>query len=268
MKTIFLITLLILNTFITNVHAEDAAWTYTGKTGADHWSTLDSNYQICSIGKEQSPINIETTQLQTKNSLQLDYHAAPLEIINDGITVLNIKGRKTIINDGHTLQLNFPEKGPKETIALAGTEYRLVQFHFHTPAENLLNGKQFPMEIHFVHQSKEGELAVIGVWVIPGKANASLEKILNNLPTEKKVLKTVKNINIEPTDFTPQKLTYYRFNGSLTTPPCNEQVSWIVMQTPIEASIEQIQKLREAIGQTNARPVQPLHQRHIYKSSL
>lgn len=267
MKTIIYSLFLIFNFLVASATADidPSSWSYTGKTGPDYWSKLDSSYRTCAIGKLQSPIDVKHTKPQRQNLLQLEYHPAPLQIIDDGLTTLNIEGRKTIVNTGHTLQLNFPENGPIETLSLAGSKYHLIQFHFHMPSENLINGTKYPLEIHFVHQNKHGEVVVAAVFVKEGQTNSTLEKILNNLPEKEKVLKIAKDVDIEPTDLTPKNHAYYGFDGSLTTPPCSEYVDWILMKDPIEASSMQIEQLRKAIGAENARPVQPLNNRVIYE---
>ncbi|WP_139383253.1 carbonic anhydrase family protein, partial [Salmonella enterica] len=123
---------------------------------------------------------------------------------------------------------------------------------------------QYPIELHFVHAKDNGEIAVIGVMVEEGKANEGFETLLNNLPKEvnnsKKIIK-----EIDISDLYPSNKDYYRFSGSLTTPPCSEGIIWIVMKTPITATKQQIEKLEKALGEDNNRPIQPLHGRVIIK---
>lgn len=263
-----ILTLLLLCIFTCNIYAANnstskGAWSYKGENGPEVWGKLDSSYKICSEGKEQSPIDITTTVNQKADDLKIQYQAAPLAIVNEGLTTFNINGKKTVVNDGHTIQVNFPENKVKEVIDDNGERYHLVQVHFHAPSENKLNGNAFAGEMHFVNQTKSGKLLVVGVFIKVGKENTELAKILSNLPSVYNKLTVMENVKINPANFLPQDTAHYKFVGSLTTPPCNEGVQWIVMQQPIEASSEQITQLKQAIGEENARPVQPLNDRKV-----
>jgi carbonic anhydrase len=168
-----------------------------------------------------------------------------------------------MINDGHSIQVNFPAKDIKETLTLAGKPYRLVQFHLHSPSENQWHGRSFPMEIHFVHQSSDGQLVVMGVFVNAGKQNTTFQQLMDHLPQSQGTSFLISGVSVNPANLLPTQRDYYEFDGSLTTPPCTEGVHWIVMAEPITASPAQINSLRNAAGGANARPVQPLHHRTI-----
>lgn len=236
-------------------------WGYTGNIGPSRWGQLDKKFLLCSAGKAQSPINISKKVANIKSALRINYQSAPMTIVEDGATDLMMGSVQTIIDDGHSVQLNFPKA--LESITLDGKDYSLVQFHLHTPSENLWHGRSFPMEIHFVHQGQDGTAAVMGVFVKSGKENAALQKIIDNLPKEKGKERVIPGERLNPMDLIPSKQAYYGFLGSLTTPPCSEDVQWLVMQNPITASPGQILSLRKAMGGTNARPVQPLNGRDI-----
>ena len=160
------------------------------------------------------------------------------------------------------MQLNF-HTDPRESISLNGKDYKLVQFHIHTPSEHLWHGQSFAMEIHFVHQGENGELAVIGVFVKGGAENSALQKIVNNLPERNGIEQTINGEQINPADLLPAKHDYYSYAGSLTTPPCSEGVQWIVLSEPITASPAQILKIRKAAKGANARPMQALNEREL-----
>ena len=198
------------------------------------------------------------------------YQAAPMIIMENGITDLMVGGMQTLINDGHSVQLNFPASQSDEFIVLGDKSYHLVQFHFHSPSENMLHKESFPLEIHFVHQSDDGELAVIGVFVEDGQAgpNPVLQEIVDHLPNDQGQEHTIQGERINPAHLLPTKRDYYSFNGSLTTPPCSQNVQWIVMAHPITASSAQIVRLRREMGGANARPVQPLNGRVISYSEM
>ena len=152
-------------------------------------------------------------------------------------------------------------------IVVDNKEYKLVQFHFHTPSEHQFNGKNFAMELHFVHKDENNQLAGLGLMIKEGTENTYLKKAWNVLPTEK----TIENVKLaEPIDLMsllPKNKNSFRYNGSLTTPPCSEAVKWVVLKEPIEMSKEQIDKFRK-IFPDNHRPVQPLNEREVYRSTL
>jgi carbonic anhydrase len=133
--------------------------------------------------------------------------------------------------------------------------YKLVQFHFHTPSEHRLHGEQFPMELHFVHRNALGELAVVGVFLREGAANPLIQQIWDAVSSEA-------GGQIDPEDLLPQNREYYRYAGSLTTPPCTEGVRWHVLTEPVELSAAQVDEFR-AIFPLNARPIQPLNGRPV-----
>ncbi len=240
----------------------NTAWSYTGDTAPQYWGKLDPTYQTCGVGKEQSPINIQQAVPTKNDDLKTFYQPAPINIIDDGLTQLNIHGQNTIVNDGHTIQLNFPQSGPNESIKINGENYQLVQFHFHTPSETQINGKTFPLEIHFVNQNQSGDVAVIAVFVKQGAYNPALAGILKNSPTTAKQLYTFNNTMVNVPALLPKNQAHYSFPGSLTTPPCTEGLQWIVMQQPIEASAQQLAQFEKVIS-SNARPVQPLNDRKV-----
>src|SRR5262249_27610289 len=142
------------------------------------------------------------------------------------------KSADTIINNGHTIQLNFAEGS---TLALGDIQYKLVQVHFHRPSEHTIGGKQFPMEAHFVHRADSGGLAVVGVLMAEGKPNAAFRDIVRTMPAAEGPAAKA-DPRITPNALLPKKLGYYRYSGSLTTPPCSETVEWLLLTDPIEVS--------------------------------
>jgi len=221
------------------------SWSYSGNTGPSHWGDLSKKYEMCKIGKNQSPINI---------SNEIKAGLTPLNIY------YNVKAYE-FLNNGHTLKAKI-KNGAK--LYIDGKEFKLLQFHFHTPSENTIEGKYFPMEAHFVHASKNGELAVVSVMFKEGKKNPALQKLINNMPIHKGMEKNICDANLKAKDLLPQNLDYYRFNGSLTTPPCTEGVRWFVLKTPVEMSKEQIKEFEKVMGKNN-RPTQPINARMILK---
>ena len=163
-----------------------------------------------------------------------------------------------MVNNGHTIQVNLPAAG---AVTLDGVEYKLLQFHFHTPSEEKIDGKAYPLVAHLVHKNAQGQLAVVAVLFRVGKENTALKPVFEHLPTKES--ETFKlGLDINSADLLPANRAYYAFMGSLTTPPCSEEVRWQVLKTPVELSASQLAAFRR-LYQMNARPVQPLNGRKV-----
>ena len=227
-----------------------ASWSYTGDTGPESWGELDQKYASCVNGSEQSPINIEFSQGEIKEM------AGSLEVLYEPASF-------SVTNNGHTIQVDNASENNK--INLDGTDYRLIQFHFHTPSEHQFNGQQYPLELHLVHQNDNDQLAVLGVMIQEGVENESLRSIWAALPEQKTTNTNFINENINLQDLLPKQPTLFYYDGSLTTPPCTEKVKWVLLEQPIEMSKEQIEVFQEIIPH-NSRPVQPLNEREINKN--
>jgi carbonic anhydrase len=205
---------------------------------------VNEKFNMCSEGKQQTPINIVATK---------DIDLPPLDL-------KYTQGSKSVVNNGHTVQVNIKNGN---TLNIDGVPYELKQFHFHTPSENHINGKSFPLEAHFVHATKDGKLAVVAVLFKEGTMNPTLTKIIKTFPLEEN--KPAKlDLSKEYVDVVmPPKREYYKFMGSLTTPPCSEQVKWFVLKTPQTASKKQIEAMHKEINKNNNRPIQPTNGREI-----
>lgn len=223
---------------------QHAHWGYTGHASAAHWAELDDNFQTCKLGQNQSPINIDTKKVEK----------ADLKPITFGYTA----GGAEVINNGHTIQVNLAAAG---AATIAGSEYKLLQFHFHHPSEEKINDKAFPLVAHLVHKSAEGNLAVVAVLFKLGKENAALKAIFADLPAKEGETKALEG-GFNPADLLPADQAYYAFMGSLTTPPCSENVRWQVLKTPVELSAAQLKAFKK-LYPMNARPVQPLNGRTV-----
>lgn len=221
-------------------------WSYEGDAGPAKWGDLDAANQICSIGTQQSPIDISST---------VSANLFPLEI--------NWADKAdTIVNNGHTIQLNV---GEGSTLKLGGTSFSLVQFHFHRPSEHLIDGKSFPMEVHFVHRMASGTLGVVGVLMQAGSTNATFNRIVTTMPqTEGPAVNA--DPGIDPNALLPAKRRYYRYEGSLTTPPCSEVVDWMVLTEPVTVGADDIAAFAK-LYPMNARPPQKDHRRFVLQSN-
>ena len=219
------------------------AWGYIGQEGPENWGSLSDEFNICQAGNNQSPINLQAAVDADLNPLEINYKDSPLRIINNG----------------HTIQVNYQ---PGSFLTLDGERYELLQFHFHHPSEHKVEGEALPMELHLVHKGDKGNLAVIGVFLKEGKSNPTLQKIWKEMPNIKSSEKTISTVNISASDLLPEDQDYYRYFGSLTTPPCSETVSWIVLKEPVEISTQQVNKFSQ-IFPMNARPVQLVKRRFL-----
>lgn len=218
-------------------------WAYEGEAGPPSWGSADPSFKACAVGKRQSPINIETREAEKGGLKPIGFNwlAGPAEIVNNG----------------HTIQVNLTNSG---SARFDGLEYRLVQFHFHTPSEEKIDSMAKHMVAHFVHRAGDSKLAVVAVLFKLGKENPTLKPVFDNLPAKKGQTFALKELN--PADLIPADPTYFAYAGSLTTPPCTEDVKWHVMRTPIEISYAQLAAFKK-LYKMNARPVQPLNGRRV-----
>lgn len=226
---------------------QPANWSYEGETGPEYWGDLDPTNAVCTNGEEQSPINIEMPKTEKDDDVrELEFNYAPTNF--------------SLANNGHTIQGN--PVSIDNSIVVDGEEYKLAQFHFHTPSEHQFNGQSFDMELHLVHKSANNELAVVGLMIKEGAANTALEQSWKVLPKEVTTKDVKVTEAIDLIELLPENKKNFRYEGSLTTPPCSEEVEWIVLEQPIEMSKEQIDLFRQ-IFEDNHRPVQPLNDREV-----
>ncbi|BCL35845.1 carbonic anhydrase [Nostoc sp. MS1] len=226
--------------------ATSVNWGYIGKAGPEHWGELSPEYQLCGLGRQQTPIDLQIADV--KNVTNQD-----LLSVNYQPTALHL------INNGKTIQVNYQAGS---YLKFGQQQFELLQFHFHHISEHRLNGKSYDMELHLVHRSQNGNLAVMAVFLEAGKFNPTLQIIWDAMPQEKGVETRIKDINIDASQFLPAKHTFLAYSGSLTTPPCSENVLWCVMETPIEASTAQIVQFSQMFP-VNARPLQQLNDRIV-----
>jgi carbonic anhydrase len=145
---------------------------------------------------------------------------------------------------------------------LGGEQYELQQLHFHRPSEDKVNGHSFDLEIHLVHTNARGELAVVAIFAQKGAANETIEKILAATPNTPGPEREVRGFQINASEILPANANYFTYRGSLTTPPCTEGVTWLVLKTPITVSAEEL-KAFAAVFRPNARPIQSLGMRVV-----
>ena len=226
----------------TAAYADKAHWTYSGEEGPAHWGDLSPAFKACSTGRNQSPVNLTGFVESELKPLDIAYKA----------------GGNKVINNSHSVMVSY-QKG--SVLKVDGIDFELKQFHFHAPSENKINGKSYPMEAHLVHMDKDKNLAVVAVMFEEGAANPMLEKVFAVMPQKPGGKDLAQAISVE--GILPKERDYYRFNGSLTTPPCSEGVRWMVLKKPMTASKEQIEKFAHVMHHANNRPVQPLNARAV-----
>lgn len=226
--------------------AEQASdWGYSGDTGPQAWGSLNTEYRTCSEGKNQSPVNLDRFVDGYLERLDQRYKHRPA----------------TITNTGHTMQIT-PKAG--SYLRLDGVRYNLVQFHFHAPSEHHINDKGYPMEVQLVHRDSKGNLVVVAVMFEQQRRNRFLSELWKQMPKKVGESVTLKN-DITPQGLIPSSRHYYRYNGSLTTPPCTEGVRWLVMKWPMNISPKQLKTFQEALAHPNNRPLQPLNARLVVR---
>ncbi len=233
-------------------HAEAPHWGYEGETGPDKWGTLSTEWAPCGSGQSQSPIDIHETAKSDLPALRAAFKPAQLRIIHHAHMA-------DAVNNGHTIQVNYTEG---DVLSVGEEQFQLLQYHFHSPSEHTVEGKHYPMEMHLVHKSADGKLAVVGVFIEEGGHNAAFDPIWASLPGTKGTEYHFENVMVDVNAMLPTTLTSYRYEGSLTTPPCSEGVKWIIMTNPIQLSGQQIGQF-QAIIKGNNRPVQPLNGRSV-----
>jgi carbonic anhydrase len=226
-----------------NKHQSDE-WSYIGESGPGYWGGLRPEYSQCDAGDQQSPINIT-------NTIAADL-SAPLINWSPFIPVIS--------NNGHTIEVK-PVAG--NTVILDGKSFGLVQIHFHHTSEHTINDQQYPMEVHFVHQADDGKLAVLAVLFAEGHANQPLTEIWSAAPAV--IGEISANFTFDPKSLLPIDRQHYRYQGSLTTPPCSQIVNWVVFKQKLTISAEQIAAFATVFDE-NTRDTQPINRRHVLSS--
>ncbi len=224
-------------------YTKTVCWGYEAENGPDVWAQLSPEYRLCCAGIHQSPIDIVNPTPAELSPITFNYCS----------TSLNIH------NTGNTIEVAYQEGS---WIEVDGTKYHLLQFHFHAPSEHTVIGNLYDMEMHLVHRSEDGALAVIGVLIKSGSVNTAFNTFWHHLPSVSGESAQVNDIVLNAADLLPSTKHTYRYEGSLTTPPCSEGVKWFVLTTPIEMSHSQIAAFK-AILYGNNRPVQPLNGRKL-----
>ncbi|NJN73482.1 MAG: carbonic anhydrase family protein [Limnothrix sp. RL_2_0] len=209
-------------------------WDYKGINNPETWGDLSEKFALCKTGQNQSPIDLDLAETQTTRDIELKYATVVFEVENNG----------------HSIQVNYP----KGSYAQIGEDiYDLLQFHFHTPSEHTVAGKASTMEVHLVHANEAGDIAILSAMIEPGIESYDVSKVWRNIPEVGASKKS--GLVVNAANLLPKDLSHTRYSGSLTTPPCSENVTWLVMNEPITLSSEQIETF-QSLYPMNARPTQ------------
>ncbi|WP_367104359.1 carbonic anhydrase [uncultured Psychrobacter sp.] len=227
---------------------EHASWSYSGSTGPEYWGDVEGA-SACKIGQEQSPIDITRVTASAMDAPTINYGKSASLSIDD---------------DGHTIV--YTPSTAENTININNERFELKQFHYHTPSEHQLGSQKYPAEVHFVHANSDGNLAVVGVMLQQGQPNSVMRTLLDGtqLSSNNNAEYTADNIDLSA--LIPAMPTFYHYQGSLTTPPCSEQVQWYVTKEPLELAGEQL-AIMSQLYEGNNRPIQPQGSRVVEQLS-
>jgi len=226
--------------------ARGTHWSYEGDSGPANWSKINVDWGKCGSGNRQSPIDIRDGMKVELEQISFDYHPSSFNVVDNG----------------HTVQVGV---GSGNYITVQNRMFELQQFHFHRPSEDRINGKTYEMVVHLVHRDAEGKLAILALMLERGTPQATIQTVWNNLPLEK--FDTMSpSILLDPMEMVPARRDYYTYMGSMTEPPCSENVLWLVMKQPVQASAAQM-ALFSRLYPLNARPIQATNGRIIKESN-
>lgn len=231
---------------------EEIHWGYEGEIGPEHWADLSPEFALCRQGLEQSPIDLAGAA---------PVQGAALER-RIGKEVLTLEQRARVmdlVDNGHTIQVT---NDVPMALDIGTDHFELVQYHFHAPSEHTIDGVGSPLEVHFVHKSAAGELAVAGVLIEEGEHDPLWDPLIAALPSGPEDPRHVEDLELDMNKLRPLPSRYYRYQGSLTTPPCSEGVEWVVMAENRRISAEQMAAIVSRLHDNN-RPVQPLGEREL-----
>ncbi|KAH7542657.1 alpha carbonic anhydrase 7 [Ziziphus jujuba] len=222
------------------------------ENGPSRWGEIRPEWSICSNGSMQSPIDLLSERVEVVSHL--------------GRLKMNYKASNaTLKNRGHDMMLKW--EGDAGNLEINGTEYALRQCHWHTPSEHTVNGKKYDVEVHLVHESPQGNITVIGILYKIGRPDSflsSMEDILEEISGSEEGERVVGIVN--PKNIKIGSRKYYRYIGSLTTPPCTQNVVWTIVKKVRTVTRKQMRLLRVAVhddSHTNARPLQAINKRSV-----
>jgi carbonic anhydrase len=224
---------------------EETRWGYDGEFGPQAWSRLRPEYGQCATGTRQSPIHIQDGNTLQGPAEPLQFHYQPSSAM--------------VVNTGRTIQVDVVGDN---TLTVRGSTYKLTNIQFHHPSEERINDRAYTMAAHLIHRNIDGQIAIVAVLMDPGQPNTLINKVWTYMPLDVGDRVRMPAGLLDLNEVLPQDQRYYQFIGSLTAPPCSENVLWMVLKQPIQISPEQL-RLFAQLYPRNARPVQPLNGRVV-----
>ena len=222
--------------------ADAVEWGYGGPGAPENWASLSEEYATCADGKQQSPVDITGYEMTD---------AEPISFLYDSDAA-------AVRNDGRFVHIDYP---PGSMLSVGKQIFELKSAHLHSPSEHWIDGVSFAAELHLVHAGADGRLAAVALLFKLGAPSAAVEAILDATPAVGSTVSA--GITLNAGGFAPDELGYYQYDGSKTTPPCQEPVGWFVMRQPKTISQEQVDRLLALSGGPNNRPVQPTGSRVV-----
>ena len=224
------------------IQYRDIPWSYEGDGAPLNWGKLRPEYALCANGRRQSPIDIREGIKVDLEPIRFDYKASRFRIVDTG------RGIEVEVGEGSTM-------------TVMGRNHELLRFHFHRPSEERINGKGFDMVVHLEHRDEEGRLATVAVLLEKGAENPLIQTLWNHMPLEVNQ-EVLPEVAIDLNRLLPENRAYYTYMGSMTTPPCAEDVLWIIFKQPMPVSEEQV-RIFARLYRNNARPIQPSNNRLV-----
>ncbi len=223
---------------------QQVAWSYEGEDGPSNWGALSEDFALCQSGERQSPIDISKAKRMAYEPLSFHYRSAPLDLIFDGRVMR-----------GHYAAGSY--------LLTGGHRYDLKAFELHVPSEHRIQGRQADMEMQLVHQDDQGRTAIVAVLMRAGRShNSMLRRIWDHLPKQSGQQTYLRQAGINPVFLLPARRDYFAYSGSLTVPPCTEEIDWFVLKEPLEVRVDYIHRMQAIVGR-NARPLQGVDGRAV-----
>ncbi|WP_299009885.1 carbonic anhydrase [uncultured Shewanella sp.] len=262
----------------TSEQKNEIFWGYVGQNSPEHWG---KDFPQCELGGDQSPINIDPKRVKVEAlpPLRFTFTREPTDIEDSGHTIEVVFGDDVKQESDESVKLNYHERGKalnsqaveieysekKDTLSVADKEYRLAQFHFHSPSENVISNQNFPMELHLVYEGENNQFAVVAVFLTLGNENPTIRTLWEHMPVYRGQKNDIRSFNPDFSGLLPNKRGYYTFQGSFTTPPCTRDVTWYVLHEPVTVSQQQVSAFQKVMNHNN-RPLQALNNRVILSS--
>jgi len=233
----------------------------------------ESQYPLCGAGTAQSPIDIPASSPDV---------VVGADSFLKRISWKPVSGLR-VSNTGHNIQVTNGQMGYTELVGDNGflDFYSVVQFHLHMPSEHMINGTQYPAELHIVHKKQnsiddlaDDDLLVIGIlFDFAEQASPLLEQLYmgnETMISHESQYATLRHpLDLARAVGPVLDGNYYRYEGGLTTPPCSEVVKWFVFENALSMSKEQWFSFKKLYkNPSNNRPIQPLNGRPVHKNSM